>query len=117
MAVALLPIKAIATLVLFVLKTIFHLLSFLVLGFSLPFVLLSEALGSLLGIFSAVCLAAMLYAWRFGDLDGKTVLLCSFALGLLSALFFAAEEIAAAIEEKLSATSEFFGDLISDMWE
>lgn len=117
MAVALFPFKAIATIVLFVLKTVFHILSFVVLGCSLPFVLLSEMLGSLLGVFSALCLGAMLFAWRFGDLDGKTVLLCSFALGLMSALFFAAEEIAAAIELKLECASEFFGDLISDILE
>ena len=60
-------------------------------------------------------LGAILFAWRFGDLDGKSVLICSFALGLLSALFFAAEEIAAAIDLKIESASEFFGDLISDM--
>lgn len=117
MAVVLFPIKAIATIVLFVLKTVFHILSFVVLGCSLPFVLLSEMLGSLLGVFSALCLGAMLFAWRFGDLEGKYIIGCAAILGLLSALFFAAEEIAAAIELKLESASEFFGDLITDMWE
>lgn len=59
----------------------------------------------------------MLFAWRFGDLEGKYVIGCTIILGILSALFFAAEDIAAAIELKLEGASEFFEDLISDMWE
>lgn len=117
MAVALFPLKLIATVVLFILKSIFQILSFIVLGCSLPFVLLSKVLGSLIGVFSALGLAVMLFAWRFGDLEGKYVIGCAAILGLLSALFFAAEEIAAAIEIKLESASEFFGDLILDMWE
>ena len=117
MKVILFPLKTAATFVLFILKTVFNVTSFLVLGCSLPFVLLSEVLGSLIGFFSALGLAVMLFAWRFGDLEGKYVIGCTAILGLLSALFFAAEEIAAAIQCKLESASEFFGDLISDMWE
>ena len=117
MVVLLFPLKATATIVFFFLKTLFNLLSYIVLGCSLPFVLLSEWLGSLIGVLSGLCLIAMLFAWRFGDLEGKYVIGCTAILGLLSALFFAAEEIAAAIQCKLESVSEFFADLISDMWE
>lgn len=92
-------------------------LSYIVLGCSLPFVLLSEWLGSLIGVLSGLCLIAMLFAWHFGDLEGKYVIGCTAILGLLSALFFGAEEIATAIQCKLDSVSEFFGDLISDIWE
>ena len=91
-------------------------LSYIVLGCSLPFVLLSEWLGSLIGVLSGLCLIAMFFAWRFGDLEGKYVIGCTAILGLLSALFFGAEEIATAIQCKLDSVSEFFGDLIYDMW-
>ena len=117
MVVILFPLKATATIVLFFLKTLFNLLSYIVLGCSLPFVLLSEWLGSLIGVLSGLCLIAMLFAWRFGDLEGKYVIGCTAILGLLSALFFAAEEIATAIQCKLDSVSDFFGDLISDIWE
>lgn len=116
MVVVLLPFKLIATVVLYILKIVFKTISFIVFGCSLPFVLLSDIIGTILGLISAVGLAGMFICWRFGDLDGKTVLICAFTFGILSALFLAAEDIAAAIEEKLSDASDFFGYLIADMW-
>ena len=79
--------------------------------FSIPFMILSEIFGYLLGMISALGLVTILFAWRFGDLEGKHVIGCTAILGLLSALFFAAEEIAAAIQCKLERVSEFFADL------
>ena len=91
-------------------------LSFVVLGCSLPFIWLSGLIGELIGIIATLGLAAMLLCWYFGDLDGKTVLITTFSLGIISALFLASEQIAAAIENALLAISEFFSELIGYMW-
>lgn len=116
MVIVLFPLKIIATIILFVLKVTLNAAAFIVFAFSLPFVYLSEILGGFLAILAAVGVGAMLLCWRFGDLDGKTVLIVTFSLGLLSALLMAAEEITEFIEDKLASVSEFFSDLIEDMW-
>lgn len=116
MLIVLFPLKIIATIILFVLKVTLNAAAFIVFAFSLPFVYLSEILGGFLAILAAVGVGAMLLCWRFGDLDGKTVLIVTFSLGLLSALLMAAEEITEFIEDKLASVSEFFSDLIEDMW-
>ena len=87
MTTVLFPLKLIATIVLFILKISFSILSFLALAFSFPFVLLSDLLGGLIALISAVGLGAMLLCWCFGSFDGKTLLIITFFTGLLSAFF------------------------------
>ena len=116
MAIILLPFKLLATIILFVLKIAFGAVAFIAYAIAIPFVMLSEIFGSLLAVFSALGVGAMILCWRFGDLDGKTVIIAALVLGMLCALLFTAETFAAAIEEKLSSASDFFGDLIEDIW-
>lgn len=114
--ILLFPFKIIATIILFILKLTANLLSFLVFGGSLPFIKLADIIGGLIGLIDTVGLAAMLLCWHFGDLDGITVLIASITLGILSALFLAAEDIAMFIEDILDSAADFFVELIENMW-
>ena len=115
-AIVLFPLKFIGTIILFILKMIFSLASFLVVAFSLPFVKLAEIVGGLLLLITSVGLGAMLLCWYSGSLDGKTVLIVAFTFGLISALLFAAEAIAEYICDKIDDLLFLFDSLIDDMW-
>ena len=115
-AIALFPLKLIATIILFTLKIVFSSASFLVVAFSLPFVKLAELLGGLLLLITSVGLGAMLICWHSGSLDGKTMLIVAFTFGLISALLFAAEAIAEFICDKIDDLIFLFDTLIEDMW-
>lgn len=116
-AIALFPLKLIATVILYLIKIVFSTVSFLVFAFSLPFVKLAEILGGLLLLITSVGIGAMLLCWYFGSVDGKTVLVVGCTFGLVSALLFASEDIAGFIYDKLEDASFFIDDLIEDMWQ
>lgn len=116
LAILLFPLKLTATIILFILKIVFSAASFLVLAFSLPFVMLAEMVGGLLLLFTSVSLGAMLLCWYFGSFDGKTVLIVAFFLGLISTLLLAAEAIAEFICGKMDDIALLCDSLIGDMW-
>ena len=116
MSVVLFPLKLMTTILLFILKMVFSLLSFLAVAISLPFVMVADLLGTLLSLITTLGVLAMIICWCSGNIDGKTLLVVSFIMGILIALLFAAESIAEYISDRFNDVTFFIEGLIDNIW-
>lgn len=116
MGVLLIPFKLVISIVCFVLKIVFKLLSLAILVVFTPFVLVATYIGVWFSGLSVIGIIAAWVSYKTGTMDLSASWTITIFSLMFSALLLFSSDICDFLRDKADDISDFFGDIAEEIW-